>query len=1139
VSGDTRNTTDLASRISGLSPEKQALLARKLAARASQSAGHADRIEPRGDDSPAPLSHAQELLWLYEQMTPGTAAYNVPMARRVRGPLDIGALQAALDALVERHESLRTRVTEIEGTARQEVLSPSGVSLVVHGLHALDEASRAAEAERLLQAEAARPFDLTSGTIPRAMAIQVGSEEWLLLIVAHHILFDGGSVGILFRELAQFYAAAVSGQRAELAPLPIQSADYAVWQRREMHDERLRPHVRFWREQLAGAPSGIELPTDFARPPGFAGPGARFTTTLSADTRDVVRAFARAEGATAFMVYLSAFQTLLHRYSGQADLVVGSPIAGRSLPETEGMIGYFANTLALRARFDEDPTFAELLDQVRGRVVHAFEHQEVPYEVLVRELRAGLPASEQALFRVMFTSQDPSPAVTRLGTAVLEGLRVDLGTTKFDLSVSATETVEGIRVSVEYRSDLFAASTIARLVEHWQELMLSAARAPHTRTSRLPILPVLQRDEQLVAWNDTEATWPTEATLHGMFAEQVRRRGQAVAVTYGDTQLTYAEIDKRANRLAWRLRARGIEPDCLVAVCMEKSADVVVALLGVLKAGGAYVPMDPSYPDDRIAFMLEDSKASIVLTDQESQPRLSVHGAETMIAAEAWADAADARDDEPPATAVSGNLCYVIYTSGSTGRPKGVLIEHGNVVRLLSNSRFQFQFDEHDVWTLFHSFSFDFSVWEMYGALLYGGRLVVVPKHVAQDSLAYLMLLEEQGVTVLNQVPSAFYALMQEDRGRPASSLALRYVIFGGEALQPALLGDWKKRYPTAKLINMFGITETTVHVTFKEIDTPEIESGASNIGRPIPTLTAYVLDAQLQLVPVGVTGEVCVGGAGVARGYLNRPELTAERFVAHPFRAGERLYRSGDLGRMRLSGEIEYLGRRDAQVKVRGFRIELGEIETALGQYPLVTACVATVYATDATGPRLVAYYVSGGGTVAREALRAWMAARLPEFMVPSAFVELASLPLTSNGKVDRSALPRVAGSGDPGATLVAPRTETEEVIARVWQEVLGVERVGVETSFFDLGGHSLLATRIAGQVTRIFRATLPLRSFFESPTVAGIARTLVERETKAGQTAAIARLYQRVHRMTPHEREELRRRQAESTAGQDSHDR
>lgn len=1070
---------------------------------ARSEATRMDRVTPRATGEPTPLSFAQELVWLYEQLKPGTAAYHIPMARRVHGDVDARALERALNLLVARHESLRTSFVEQNGAVEQVIGENTVVSIETHDLRALDSIARSAESELLLREAALRPFDLAASSKPRVLLVRFSDDEWLMLIVVHHIVFDGASAGVFMGELAAAYAAELAGHAPHFSPLPMQLADYAAWERRELSTERLAPELAFWREELKGAPSSVELPTDFAQTANVVGPGGRVQVMLPRESAISIQAVAKALNVTPFVVLMSAFQTLLHRYSGQSDIVVGTAVAGRERSGTAELIGYLSNTLAVRGEFADGITFAELLAQLQRRILRALDHQDVPYEKIVRDLRVGLPGTEQTLFRVMFTMQDSDISVPRLGAATIEPLGVDLGAAKFDLTVSAAALADGVDLVVEYRSDLFRRDTIVRMIDHLNMLLTHGCAAPGTPVARLPIVTDAERHLMLQTWNDTDAVWPTTATIHALFAEQARNRPDAVAVEFGEQRLTYAELDRRANQIAWNLRELGVSENAMVAVCMEKSADIVAVLLGILKADAAYVPMDPAYPDDRLTFMMADSRAQVVITEQNLAARVSGGSARLLVAADCWSATPAAWDHAPPSAATASSPCYVIYTSGSTGRPKGVLIEHRNVVRLLINNRLQFEFGETDVWTVFHSFSFDFSVWEMYGALLYGGRLVVVPRDVAQQPAEYLRLLRTRGVTVLNQVPSAFYALMQEELSHASSGLALRYVIFGGEALQPGLLREWKARYRNTMLVNMFGITETTVHVTWKEIGDAEIENGSSNIGGPIPTLTLYVLDEHLQLVPFGVTGELCVGGAGVAREYLNRPELTAERFVPHPFREGERLYRSGDLGRLRPSGDIEYLGRRDSQVKLRGFRIELGEIEAVIAQHPAIASCVAMVRSDGPAGMRLVAYYVASDDRLDRGTLRAWSAARLPEFMVPAAFVAIATLPLTANGKVDRRALPAPTDKAtDTGREYIAPRTPLEHDIAAVWGEVLGRERVGVDDDFFTIGGHSLLAMRVIGRLSEVLPVRLTISALFEARTVANLAAIAMQK--LASQEAA-----------------------------------
>ncbi|MEO7996797.1 MAG: amino acid adenylation domain-containing protein, partial [Gemmatimonadaceae bacterium] len=685
------------------------------------------------------------------------------------------------------------------------------------------------------------------------------------------------------------------------------------------------------------------------------------------------------------------------------------------------------------------------------------------------------------------------------GTAATP-IREAFGSTKFDFLLSAAERADGLRIAAEYRTDLFDAATIDRMLRHFSVLLQGALNSPDTPIANLPILTEQERHQTLVEWNDTDATYPHDATIHSLIEAQVRRRPDAIAIEFGDEKLTYREIDRRANHVAWQLVDAGVAPDDRVALCLERAPDLIVCILGVLKAGAAYLPIDPTYPDDRIEFTVQDAGAKLMLVDTDNRARLEaltttariLNAADVQLAQGSLS--ATRGDSAPQVHITPDNMAYVIYTSGSTGRPKGVMVEHRNVTRLLHNDRNLFDFNENDVWTIFHSFAFDFSVWEMYGALMFGGRAVIVPRVIAQSPADFLKLLESSGTTVLNQVPSAFYGLMDQAVALKPN-LKVRYVIFGGEALKPALLRPWRTTWPTSRLINMFGITETTVHVTYKEIGDAEIDAGLSNIGRPIPTLTAYILDHELQPVPVGVSGEICVGGLGVARGYLNRPELSAERFVRDPFRTNGRLYRSGDLGRLLPNGEIEYLGRLDHQVKLRGHRIELGEIEAALVQHDGVAEAVAIVREDSPGDQRLVAYIVASivpAPTVAE--LRDWIRGTLPEVMVPASIVFLDRIPLTSNGKADRKALPVPQGAV-ASRPYQSPRSTIEHELAQIWERLLAPgRRISAFDDFFDIGGHSLLAIRMLAEVERMRGVRVPLAWLFESSTVEKLAARLNE---------------------------------------------
>ena len=782
-----------------------------------------------------------------------------------------------------------------------------------------------------------------TGPLVRFTLFRAAAGEYLFLISLHHIVADGWSIGVLYGELSEGYAAVIDRREPALPELAIQYADYALWQRDQLSGDALSVLEAYWRQQLRGPLPVLEFPAVGQRPANYVGgPAGRRGFRIPDALAARLDALARRERVTPFMLYLAAFQLLLARYAGTEDIVVGSPIAGRGGAgrDLEALIGLFVNTLALRVDLSGDPTFVELLGRVREVTLGAFAHEALPFDRVVAVAKPDRDLSRTPIFQALFTMQNAVSTASTDGPR-LHGLSVErIGTgsesAMFELRLTLAPDVAGYRASVEYDTALYTKDTIARFEQHYLTLLESAAAAPETEAAALPMLSEAERHTILVEWNDTTASYPEDATIHGLIEAQVRRRPEAVAVECLDngvrTSLTYAELDRRANRVAWALRDAGVRPDDRVAICLGRSINMVVAILGVLKSGAAYLPLEAAYPDDRLEFTLQDAGARLLLTERTLSSRLARFAKGIVLLDLDQLVRDGARDDAPPNDVSPSNLAYVIYTSGSTGRPKGVMVEHRNVTRLLVNDRFQFTFDETDVWTVFHSFAFDFSVWELFGALIYGGRAIVVPRVVAQSPADFLALLEATGTTVLNQVPPAFYALMDEALIR-RPTLALRYVIFGGEALKPTLLREWHNAWPSIRLINMFGITETTVHVTFKEIGDPEIAAGRSNIGRPIPTLTTYLLDAKLRPVPVGVAGEICVGGLGVTRGYLNHPELTADRFVPDTLGSGERLYRSGDLGRFLPDGEIEYLGRRDDQVKIRGVRIELGEIEAALLQ--------------------------------------------------------------------------------------------------------------------------------------------------------------------------------------------------------------
>jgi amino acid adenylation domain-containing protein/non-ribosomal peptide synthase protein (TIGR01720 family) len=1079
---------DAARRTSALSPAKQALLRRRMEGGTALSDSFA--ITPRPDAADRPLSYAQQRLWVLDRLDPGSALYNEVVALRVRGPLRAEVLARALEEVAARHEVLRATLHEVDGRPVQRVAESLRFNLAPDDLSALSPEAREAEVHARIRADGGVPFDLARGPLLRARLLRLAEGEHVLVLVMHHLVTDGWSSSVFFRELSALYTALLDGRESPLPPLAIQYADYAAWQRAQMTGEALERSLAYWRGRMAGAPAVVELAADRARPPVRGEAGGRVPFHLPLSLLESLRALSRREGATLFMTLLAAWKTLLMRRSGARDLVVGAPVAGRGRAELEALVGFFVNTLVLRTDLSGDPTFRELLARVRETTLGALANDTVPFDRLVEELQPERSLAHSPLFQVAFVLQS-SPAVEApMQGLTLEPLGGEVSASKFDLSLAAGEGPDGLSCYLEYSAELFDAATVKRMAGHLCTLLEAAAADPDTRIGDLAAMTPAERALVLGPWRGGSAEFASDATLHGRFAAQAERTPAATALVFEDARLSYAELDARSTRLAHRLRSLGVGPEVKVGLAMERSLDTVVAVLGILKAGGAYVPLDPAYPAERIAFCLNDAAAPVLLTQSHLVDELPPHAGETLFldTLDLSQESAEAFD----AGAGADSLAYVIYTSGSTGKPKGVEVTHRNVARLFTATDAWFGFGPGDVWTLFHSYAFDFSVWEIWGALLHGGRLVVVPFDVSRDPEAFHSLCSREGVTVLNQTPSAFRQFMRVDEER-GGALALRFVIFGGEALEPASLRGWVARHgdTAPQLVNMYGITETTVHVTHRVIRREDVERGSgSPIGRPIPDLSIYVLDERREPVPIGVPGELYVGGAGVARGYLNRPELTAERFLASPFHAGERLYRTGDQARWMEDGALEYLGRIDEQVKIRGFRIELGEIEAALLGHDSVREAVV-IAREDVPGDRRLAAYVvaADGRTIASADLRAHLAETLPDYMIPAAFVPMDAIPLTGNGKADRKALPAPeAGRAQAGAEYAEPGTDAERTLAAIWRDVLRVEAVGVHDNFFEMGGDSILSIQV---VARAGQAGLRLtpKQMFQHQTVAALA--------------------------------------------------
>jgi amino acid adenylation domain-containing protein len=1023
-----------------------------------------------------PLSLQQQRMWFLHQMDPASPAYTLPAAYRLRGALDVEALRRAVDQVARRHEALRTVFPERDGEPVQVVRPPAPVPMPVDDLSGAEGGE--ARMKALALEEARLPFDLAGGPLFRARLIRLAADEHLLLLVMHHIVSDGWSFGVLLREVSALYAAFAEGREPALPALPVQYADFAAWQRQQP-GSALRAPLAYWMERLEGAPAVLELPTDRPRPAVRGPRGAREAAVLPTELLERVTALARAEGATAYMVMLAAYALLLSRWSGQDDVVVGSPVAGRSWSQVEPLIGFFVNTVAVRAELGGAPTFRQLLARVREATLGAMAHQELPFEKLVDEMKVERSLGHSPVFQAMFALQNFELGAIDLGGVRGEPVALDAGVSKIDLSLYAVPKPEGLVCTAVYASDLFDAATVRRMLGHFRALLEAAAADPSRPVAELELLAPGERARVVEEWNRTARAFPAGAVLHGMIEAQAARTPLAPAVVGEDGALAYAELDAGANRVARRLRAMGVRAEDRVAVFLPRSAETLVALLGVLKAGAAYVAVDPKDPGERAAWLLEDSGAAVVVT--RSGVEVPAHGAAVLRMDDPSLAAEPA---EAPGVAVHpAQAAYVVYTSGSTGRPKGVVVEHRSACNYVHGILGHLAEVPCSSFATVSTFSADLGNTVVFPALCSGGVLHVIGAERTTDPDGFAAYLREHGVECLKIVPSHLAALM--GGARPADALPARLLVLGGEASRTEWIREVRALAPGMRVMNHYGPTETTVGVLTLPV-AGSIDRATLPLGVPLPNVRVYVLDGGMRPVPVGVPGELYVGGAQVARGYLNRPGLTAERFVPGPFTAGERLYRTGDRVRWLADGTVEFLGRVDDQVKIRGFRVEPGEVASAAAAHPAVRQAVVVVR-EDAPGEkRLVAYFV---GDAAPAELRGWLRARLPEAMVPAAFVAVDSIPLTRNGKVDRRALPAPDARLEDADGYVEPRTPTEEVLAEIWAELLKAERVGAQDGFFDRGGHSLLGIRMVSRAGAAFGVELPLRALFEAPTLGAFA--------------------------------------------------
>ena len=1078
---------ELHKRLETLAPAKRALLERRLAAaRGEISPAPQPSLATRRE--PARASFAQERLWFIQQLEPHSVAYNVPRAIRIRGHLNVRILERSLNEVISRHAVLRTSFSMVGGSLKQMIADAPSLNLPILDLRDLATNERADKVTELSKHEATLAFDLNHGPVLRGKLLRLDAEEHLLLLTMHHIVSDAWSANIFFEELTACYREFSANRNSPLAPLPLQYSDFAEWQRDWLQGDVLEEQLSYWRTRLAGAPAALDIPADRPRPAATER-GATYEFSISRSLTEGVRALSGRAGTTLFMTLLGAFSVLLHRHAGDVDIVVGTPVAGRNRAEIEGLVGFFINTLPLRIDLAGNPSFEELLIRVKQTALEAFEHQDVPFEKLVEELKPER-SSRIPFFQVMFQFQHEarkSAAVNEL-TFTTEAVKIE--TAKVDLSLGAYERDGVLKFQMEYGTDLFDRETIQSLAGRFEVLLQSIISTPNVSIGELAVMTPAERHQLLSEWNSTHEDFRQYESLAERFEDQAEESPTAIALIDGDRQLTFQELNERANKLAHFLKKIGVGPEVPVAILVERSADMITALLGVLKAGGAYVPLDVSYPNERVAYVLRDCKTRVLLTQENLRSRVADLDCRVVALDTDWDQIEPESASNPRIPVTAANAAYVIYTSGSTGTPKGVVGLHGATRNRLEWMYRQYPFLADEVCCQKTSLSFVDSIWEIFGPLLHGVPLVIVPDEVVKDVNRFIDALDKARVTRLVLVPSLLRAMLETEEAIGTRLSCLKSWTCSGEALPSVLVKRFQERLPGAALLNLYGSSEVAADVTYYEVE-PGEPADSISLGRPIANTGIYILDRNLRPVPAGVVGNIYVAGDGLARGYFDRPDLTAEKFIPHPFaiEPGQRLYNTGDRGRFRKDGAIEYKGRTDHQVKIRGSRVEPGEVETALLSHPGIVEGIVLAQPDSSGENQLTAYVRTHGAPPSTRDIRAYLRDKLPEFMIPGMVVVVADFPRTASGKVDRLRLPKaVPGNAD----YVAPRTLTEEIVAGVMADVLQLERVGVDADFFELGGHSLLIPRLTSRLNELFGADLPLRAVFDHSRVSELAETI-----------------------------------------------
>jgi amino acid adenylation domain-containing protein len=1089
-------TTDIKTELATRKAEIIAFISQANQALKSNS----ESIQPASRQENIPLSFAQQRLWFLSQLEPNSSAYNIPAAVRLTGKLNVAALSKSINEIIRRHEILRTTFTVVDGEAIQVIGKGENFTFPVIDLQGLAKDKKQEEVQNIVVLEAQKPFDLEQDLLIRASLIQLSETDHVILLTMHHIVSDGWSTGIFIKELTALYTAFSQGQPSPLSELSIQYADFVIWQRKWLQGEVLQTQLDYWKQQLGGNLPILELPTDKPRPAIQSNNGATQSFRLSKSLTEKLKDLSKQEEVTLFMTLLAAFKVLLYRYTQQEDIIVGTPIANRNRAEIEGLIGFFVNTLVLRTNLGNNPIFREFLQQVREVTLDAYANQDLPFERLVEELQIKRDLTHNPLFQVMFILQNAPTEVIELPELHLEILKAEKNTANFDLTLSLTETEAGLKGDLEYNTDMFNADRITRILGHFQVLLEGITTNPEYSLSTLPFLTQQEQNQLLIEWNNTETDYPQDQCIHQLFEAQVEKTPDAIAVVFEEQQLTYRELNDKANQLAHYLQKLGVDPEVLVGICVERSLEMVIGFLGILKAGGAYLPLDPAYPQERITFMLADAQVSVVLTQQRLIAELPANFAQIICLDHLITQ----ESKENLSTEVRPeNLAYVIYTSGSTGQSKGVMIQHSSLVNAYFAWDTKYQLRTNATSHLqMASFSFDVFSGDLIRALCSGGKLVLCPRNYLLSSEQLYELMQKEKIDCAEFVPAVLRNLIQYLENSQQRLDFMRLLICGSDSWSGSeYLKFFQFCSSQTRLINSYGLTEATIDSSYFETKSQKISAEQIvPIGQPFPNTKFYILDQYLQPIPIGVAGELYIGGFNLARGYRHRPELTAEKFIPNPFshNPGEHLYKTGDLVRYLLDGNIEFLQRIDNQVKIRGFRIEIGEIEAAINQNPEIRETVVIVREDKQDDKRLVAYVIPQSTDISVLELRNFLKAKLPDYMIPSAFVVLEKIPLTPNGKIDRRALPVPDTIQQPEENTSLNLTPVQEMLAGIWADILGIKQVGIHDNFFELGGHSLLATRVIYQICKAFKLYLPLRCLFESPTVAELAQE-IEKNTKA----------------------------------------